>query len=505
MGLRDRFRVSKKTTILPKDVVVFNTESATSIVGPSGSGKSWLFSILLQISKTHVPVDREPKLDVTEVNAERCCFCGEDSEIVLVDTPSLCTFVGRSGEENLKEWLDSKYRKPCKAAGILYLHNIGSNPYDPYLMVSRYLGCLMPMYHQGLAPSAVHVIPTITPGAQLSTGRIGASMLLLKNQADDLGASMLRTPFDGNPETAWDVVQELLNNMKLGGSFMGGCSSEQMPLRYWGMTDFALEKNIALSRALLEDAPLGHPEHYLALVDLAEVLHQRFRREEDGKDLDEIITLRRATAEFTPSGHQERFLTITHLADCLVRRFWNKGIVGDLIEAIPLRRAALELAPSGHQEHRVSLDRLVQCLEQRLGNGDSMEDLTEIIALRRAVLKLTPPGHEERFASLAKLADCLVLQHFKSGGTLSDLEEIISLQRAALACKPLSSFDQAVCRASLTRCLSEKYRRQCAMPLAVDYTPPADSSPSICDPVFPIPTFLLLNQRNRLEISRANP
>lgn len=423
-----------------------------------------------------------------------------------MDTPSLWTSTGMSQQTRLKEWLDLQYGKPCKAGGILYLHNVGSNPYEPYLRVSGYLGLLMPMYHQGLAPSSVHVVPTITPGTKLSTGRIGASVLLLKRQADDVGASTHKAPFDGRPETAWDVVQELLNNMKLGGSFVGECSYEEMPmaLRWWGRTDLPLEQSIALSRTLLEDAPLGHPDHYLALVDLADLLHQRFMREEDVKGLDEMITLRRAASELTPPGHPDRLVTHTRLADCLGQRFWKKVNMEDLMEAIPLRRTALELAPPGHQEHRVSLVRLATCLEQRFSNEGAMEDLTEVIALRRAVLKLTPVGHEERFGSLAKLADCLDLQYFKSGGTLSVLEEIISLQRAALACNPLSSFDRAMCEMSLSRCLGEKHHRQRANPPAIDFAPSARKR-STFDPIFPHPTSLLFHPRKHSGIRSCEP
>ncbi|KAI6117535.1 hypothetical protein EDD16DRAFT_1707614 [Pisolithus croceorrhizus] len=449
------------------------TKSISSIVGPSGSGKSWLFSILLQIANKHVPVDEGKILGVTEVNAERCRFDGEESDIILVDTPFLWTSGGISQQASLKEWLDSK--KPCRAAGILYLHNVGSNPYDPYLKVSRHLGLLMPMYYQRLAPSSVHVVPTLTPGAKLSTGRIG-----------DVGASMLKAPFDGRPETAWDVVQELLNNMKLRSSFVGGYSYEEtpMPIRWRGSPNWVLEENIALSRALLENAPSGHPDHSLAL--------------------DEIITLRRSALELTPPGRQERLVSLASLADCLDRRFWEKVNMEDLMEAIPLRRTALEIALPGHQEHRASLVHLATCLEQRFSNEGAMEDLTEVIALRRAILKLTPAAHKEHCLSLRRLADCLDVQYFKSGGTLSVLEEIISLQRAALACNPSSPLSQAMIEASISRCLGEKHHRQRAKPPVIDFAPPARKR-SICDPIFPHPTSLLLNPPNHSGVRSCKP
>ncbi|KAI5997330.1 hypothetical protein F5J12DRAFT_852365 [Pisolithus orientalis] len=209
MGLLDRFRGSKKTTaILPTDIVVF-------IVGPSGSGKSRFMSILLQNTNVHVRVSKGQNPGTTEVHAERCRFDGMQSDIVIVDTPSFYTYLDPDGEDVVKRWMDSNYTKPCKAAAVLYMHNLAFNAGDANLKVSKHLGAFRRACRRNLIPSVYHVIPTLSYGARLSNERIETSVTQLRGQANDEGAQFCSTspagkPFDGRPETAWDVVQGLL-------------------------------------------------------------------------------------------------------------------------------------------------------------------------------------------------------------------------------------------------------------------------------------------------------
>lgn len=206
MKLLDIFRWSRKATAVSQtDIVVF-------IVGPSGSGKSWLLSLLLKMAKTRVPVNKGQKPCTTKVYAERCHFEGMQNAIILVDTPSFYTYADPDGEKIVKKWIDSNYKKP-KGAGILYTHNIASNPCDPNLEVSRHFSAFRRTFPQALVPRAVRVVPTVALGSTLPPERISTLIAGLRHQADNIGASTLGAPFDGRPETAWDVVQELLNEI----------------------------------------------------------------------------------------------------------------------------------------------------------------------------------------------------------------------------------------------------------------------------------------------------
>ncbi|KAI6156085.1 hypothetical protein EDD17DRAFT_1070567 [Pisolithus thermaeus] len=209
MGLFDLFRGSKKTTtISPSDVVVF-------ILGPTGSGKSWFMNVLLQSANVHVRVSKGQKPGTTEVHAERCRFDGMQSDIVIVDTPSFSTDMNPDGEEVVRKWMESNYTKPCKAAGMLYMHNLAFNPDDANLRMSNHLGAFRRACRQNLFPSTIHVVPTLSYGARLSDERLRTLTALLQRQADAERVSLHKSsdgkPFDGKPEAAWDVVQGLLS------------------------------------------------------------------------------------------------------------------------------------------------------------------------------------------------------------------------------------------------------------------------------------------------------
>ncbi|KAI6027809.1 hypothetical protein BKA83DRAFT_4233884 [Pisolithus microcarpus] len=209
MGLRELLFGSKKTTtILPTDTVVF-------IVGPSGSGKSRFMSILLQNANVHVKVGKGQRPGTTEVHAERCQFNGMQSDIVIVDTPSFCTYMKPDGEKVVRKWMESNYTEPCKMATMLYMHNLAFNPEDANLRVLNHLGVFRRTCRRNLIPSIIHVVPTLSTGATLSDERLGILTAQLQSQANDAGARLHNT-FDGEPGTAWDVIQELLNVCEIG-------------------------------------------------------------------------------------------------------------------------------------------------------------------------------------------------------------------------------------------------------------------------------------------------
>lgn len=212
MGLFDLFRGSKKTSaILPTDIVVF-------IVGPSGSGKSWFMSVLLKHAQVRVSMGQKP--GTTEIHAERCRFDGMKNDIVIVDTPSFDTNEeGPDGETEVKKWMDSNYAKPCKAAGVLYMHNVASNPDDPGLKVSNHLGAFRRTCRPKLIPRVIQVVPTLDHGARLLQEKIITRVTHLGLQANDEGAQLCNASagytFDGQPGTAWDIIQGLLSRLNL--------------------------------------------------------------------------------------------------------------------------------------------------------------------------------------------------------------------------------------------------------------------------------------------------
>lgn len=194
---------SKETTeILPTDIVVF-------IVGPTGSGKSWLLSEL--VKKGNIQFSKQSlKPSTKEVNAVRCHFSGDNrDDIVIVDTPSFHTYLDPDGEVTLKQWINEKCKKSCKGAGILYLHNIAANPHDANLSMSKHLQAFNRAY---TSVSSTIVVPTLDKGVIYPPDKAQRLTLRLQSEAEKFDAITCKL-FDGQPETAWEIVQELLKQM----------------------------------------------------------------------------------------------------------------------------------------------------------------------------------------------------------------------------------------------------------------------------------------------------
>ena len=98
-------------------------------------------------------------------------------------------------------------------AGILYMHNISSNPQDANLAMSKHLKTFYRVYTGGV--SSTVTVPTIVRGARLSDERIQAQILSLTREATKWSAPVCKL-FDGKPESAWAIVQELLKQMDPG-------------------------------------------------------------------------------------------------------------------------------------------------------------------------------------------------------------------------------------------------------------------------------------------------
>ncbi|KAI5991966.1 hypothetical protein EDD15DRAFT_2368739 [Pisolithus albus] len=98
---------------------------------------------------------------------------------------------------------------------MLYMHNLASNPDDTNFRLSNHLSAFRRAYLPNPVPSVIHVVPTLSTGARLSKERLRTLTAQLQRQAEAVGARLHNAfdgePFDGGPETAWDIVQGLLN------------------------------------------------------------------------------------------------------------------------------------------------------------------------------------------------------------------------------------------------------------------------------------------------------
>ena len=106
------------------------------------------------------------------------------------------------------------YLRRCKAsgikAGILYMHDIASNPLDTNLAIGKHLTTFYRVYTGRV--SSTLVVPTKDRGAKLEDKSIQARISQLTVEAAKSNVTVWKL-FDGKPETAWTTVQELLKQM----------------------------------------------------------------------------------------------------------------------------------------------------------------------------------------------------------------------------------------------------------------------------------------------------
>jgi len=94
----------------------------------------------------------------------------------------------------------------------LYLHNIAANPHDANLSMSKHLQAFNRAYTSGVVSSTV-VVPTLDYGVVFPPEKTQRLISRLESEAEKVDATTCKL-FDGQPETAWEMVQELLKRME---------------------------------------------------------------------------------------------------------------------------------------------------------------------------------------------------------------------------------------------------------------------------------------------------
>ncbi len=185
--------------------------------------------------------------------------------------------------------------------------------------------------------------------------------------------------------------------------------------------------------ALREAVALGHPDKWLFLGSLADLLFLRYELslESERTDLEKSISLRREALLLIPSGHADQFVCLNNLAVALLARHQLLLEDVDLEEALHWRASQLD-PPIGH-----SLDKWTILASLALGldacyrSSGKLEVLDEAIFLHREILQFRPPGHLAHPQALDNLAVSLQTR-YKMSGKLSELDESTLLLREAV-------------------------------------------------------------------------
>ncbi|KAI5997132.1 hypothetical protein EDD15DRAFT_394674 [Pisolithus albus] len=186
-------------------------------------------------------------------------------------------------------------------------------------------------------------------------------------------------------------------------------------------TGCSLDAKIILGQVARDLTPTSHPGHVSALIACADLLSERFEREDRKADLDEVVALRR-TAWATLLPHDPRRQeTRAALDTCLHKRFEREKSVADLQEIITLRRTTVECASP--PDRCKPLVRLANALHDRFRILRLKRDLEEAIELANAAMALNLPQHPDRALARECLARCLAAKLAKGGTRATDTSD----------------------------------------------------------------------------------
>ncbi|KAG1729113.1 CHAT domain-containing protein [Suillus lakei] len=192
----------------------------------------------------------------------------------------------------------------------------------------------------------------------------------------------------------------------------------------------------SLFREALALRPQGHPDHPLTIYNLIKVLIWRYNKERAVVYIHESAQLSCELLPLCPEGTYLRSIaTGAHDVDYVIHAC-NKLPIDASDEGIRLRRFVLELCPLGHMRRHRALHELAQAVERRFHQCGSIDDIDECIQCRREAVSLCPKGHSIHDSYLNNLALSLKFR-FDHQGKYNDLNEAISIYEDALHPRPV--------------------------------------------------------------------
>ncbi|KAG2144551.1 CHAT domain-containing protein [Suillus clintonianus] len=191
----------------------------------------------------------------------------------------------------------------------------------------------------------------------------------------------------------------------------------------------------SLFRDALALRPQGHPDHTLSLYCLIRTLNWHYNRERTAIHIHESAQLCCKLLPLCPEGTYLRSIGLDSEVNYVIPQCNNIPIDASN-EGIHLRRNMLKLCPSGHQHRPRTLDKLAQAVEAHFDRHGSIGDLEESIQLGREAVSLFPEEHLGRDTYLNNLAFSLN-SRFNHQGKFHDLDEAITLYKEALRLRPV--------------------------------------------------------------------
>ncbi|KAG1877452.1 hypothetical protein F4604DRAFT_1924080 [Suillus subluteus] len=216
-----------------------------------------------------------------------------------------------------------------------------------------------------------------------------------------------------------------------------------------------IDTAISLFRDALALRPQRHPDHTLSLYNLTSALTWRHKKKSTAADIREAAQLYHELLPLCPEGTYLRSIAAGPNGVDYVISGCNDLPIDPSEEGIHLRRVVLKLGPLDHPLRHSAFNNLAQAVKARFDQHGSTDDLDANIRLGREVVSLCPEGHAGRVSYLNNLASSLE-SRFDHQGKPNDLDNVISLHEEVLRLCPVGHTSRDVsmdklCSALITR------------------------------------------------------
>ena len=217
---------------------------------------------------------------------------------------------------------------------------------------------------------------------------------------------------------------------------------------------------LAISKAepVVSIIPEGRPDRAGQLNILASFLSDRYKRTGNLDDLQTAISKMELVTSTTPDDHPNRAGQLNNLANFLSDRYKRTGNVDDLQAAISKAELAVSTTPEDHPDRAERLDSLANFLSDRYKRTGNMDDLQAAISKAELAVSITPEDHPDRAELLDSLANQLSNRYTQTGN-MDDLQTAISKAELAVSTTPVDHPYRVGRLNSLANHLSDRYSR----------------------------------------------
>ncbi|KAG1846738.1 CHAT domain-containing protein [Suillus subluteus] len=196
-----------------------------------------------------------------------------------------------------------------------------------------------------------------------------------------------------------------------------------------------LKRAVQHFRLVLDQCPVGHPDHAAALTNLA---YARLGGciQNHLQDIDATTSLFHEALALRPQGHPDHASSLYNLIRALNWCYSKESTTVHIHESAQLCCKLLPLCLEGTYLWSVSVDSAVCYMLNNLPIDASDEG----IHLRRNILQLCPVGYLHRHRALHQLAQALEIR-FKQCGSIDDIDETVQLHCEAVSLCPEGDSD----------------------------------------------------------------